>query len=136
MGLLAYGQNINPVKWSTEVIKVSDNQYQLVSIATIEDGWHIYSQKATDGPIPTSFAYNTQNGAVILVEETTEEDGHIVDDPFFGVKIKFFEKSTKFIQQVETSSGISSINGTVEFMVCNDAQCLPPTQIELTFTLE
>ena len=54
-----FSQIENPVEWSTSVEKVSDTEYILVSKATIEDGWHLYSQDVPeDGPIPTTFTFD------------------------------------------------------------------------------
>ena len=52
------------------------------------------------------------------------------------MKIKFFENSAIFKQRVKTTSDINTINGVVEFMVCDDSKCLAPTEIDLVFTLK
>ena len=73
--------------------KVSDTEYKLISKATIESGWHLYSQNVPeDGPIPTSFVYDESNGAFKFIDNTSEEKGQTIDDPVFQMKIKFFEK--------------------------------------------
>ena len=53
-----YGQILEPIKWSTSVIKISETEYDLVAIATIEKNWHLYSQNVPDdGPIPTALSF-------------------------------------------------------------------------------
>ena len=52
------------------------------------------------------------------------------------MKIKFFENSAIFKQRVKTTSDINTINGVVEFMVCDDTKCLAPTEVDLVFILE
>lgn len=129
-------QILEPVKWSTSVENISDNQYKLITKATIDAGWHLYSQDVPeDGPIATSFTYTDDNGALKMLGNTSEEEGHTVDDPVFNMKIKFFENSATFEQLVEISQGINTINGFVEFMVCDDSRCLPPTEVDLVFNL-
>ncbi len=133
---LGQAQILEPVKWSTSVEKVSDTEYKLISKATIEKGWHLYSQNVPeDGPIPTSFIYDDFNGAFNFIDTTSEEKGQTIDDPVFQMKIKFFEKSAIFIQKVEVLRDESTVNGIVEFMVCDDSKCLPPTEVELVFNL-
>lgn len=39
----------DPVSWKTSVVKLSDTDYELISTATIEEGWHLYSQTVGDG---------------------------------------------------------------------------------------
>ncbi|WP_297806136.1 protein-disulfide reductase DsbD domain-containing protein, partial [uncultured Polaribacter sp.] len=129
-----FSQIEDPLQWSTSVEKVSDNEFILVSKATIEEGWHLYSQEVPeDGPIPTTFSFDTSNENFSLIGKTLEEKGHTVDDPVFEMKIKFFENSAIFKQRVKTTSDINTINGVVEFMVCDDTKCLAPTEVDLVF---
>ena len=133
---LGQAQILEPVKWSTSVEKVSDTEYQLISKATIESGWHLYSQNVPeDGPIPTSFVYDESNGAFKFIDNTSEEKGQTIDDPVFQMKIKFFEKSAIFVQKIEVLGEETTVNGIVEFMVCDDSRCLPPTEVDLVFNL-
>ena len=132
-----FSQIEDPLQWSTSVEKVSDNEFILVSKATIEEGWHLYSQEVPeDGPIPTTFSFDTSHENFSLVGKTLEEKGHTVNDPVFEMKIKFFENSAIFKQRVKTTSDINTINGVVEFMVCDDTKCLAPTEVDLVFILE
>lgn len=134
---LGQAQILEPVKWSTSVEKVSDTEYKLISKATIEKGWHLYSQNVPEeGPIPTSFVYDESEGAFKFIDNTSEENGQTIDDPVFQMKIKFFEKSATFIQKVEVLGDASTVNGFVEFMACDDSKCLPPTEAELIFNLK
>lgn len=134
---LGQAQILEPVKWSTSVEKVSDTEYKLISKATIESGWHLYSQNVPEeGPIPTSFVYDESEGAFKFIDNTSEENGQTIDDPVFQMKIKFFEKSATFIQKVEVLGDASTVNGFVEFMACDDSKCLPPTEAELIFNLK
>lgn len=128
-------QILEPVKWSTSVEKISDTEYNLVSIATIDKGWHLYSQNVPDdGPIPTTFTY-AEDGFQLL-ENTKEEEGHTVDDPVFEMKIKFFENKAEFKQRIKVlNNELSIVKGEVEFMVCDDARCLPPSYVDLEFNL-
>ena len=140
IALLAFtvgnSQILEPVKWTASIEKISDTQYNLVSKATIDPGWHLYSQNVPeDGPIPTTFTFDDANGAFKFVGNTGEEAGRVVNDPVFQMRIKFFEKSAVFVQRVELLGDVKTVNGTVEFMVCDDSRCLPPTEVELEFHL-
>ncbi|WP_428838894.1 protein-disulfide reductase DsbD family protein [Gelidibacter algens] len=129
-------QIFNPVKWSTSVEKISDTEYKLISIASIESGWHLYSQDVPkDGPLPTSFTYDDNNGAFKIIGNTSEEEGHTINDPVFKMKIKFFENNAVFEQLIEVLGDKTTINAFVEFMVCDDEKCLPPTEVDLVFHL-
>ncbi|MDO5969039.1 protein-disulfide reductase DsbD family protein [Flavivirga aquimarina] len=129
-------QIFEPVKWITSVEKISNNKYKLISKASIESGWHLYSQDVPeDGPVPTTFTYDDKNGTFKIIGKTLEEEGHTIDDPIFGMKIKFFEDQAVFEQIVEVLADERTVNATVEFMVCDDTKCLPPTEVDLVFNL-
>ena len=134
--LIVKAQIQDPVKWNTSVEKVSDTEYILISKATIEKGWHLYSQNVPeDGPIGTSFSFDNNNSEFTLEGNTSEEIGHTIDDPIFDMKIKFFEKETVFKQKIKLIKAVNQVSATVEFMVCDDTRCLPPTEVELVFKL-
>ncbi|WP_460218147.1 protein-disulfide reductase DsbD family protein [Psychroserpens sp. MEBiC05023] len=132
----AKAQVFEPVKWETSVEKISDTEYDLISIATVDGGWHLYSQNVPDdGPIPTTFLYKA-NADYELIGTTSEEDGHVVDDPVFQMKIKFFEDKAEFRQRIKIlNQELSVVEGEVEYMACDDEKCLPPDYVELKFNL-
>lgn len=129
-------QMYDPVKWSTSVEKLSDTEYKLISIATIETKSHLYSQYVDDGgPIPTTFVYTKNNESFELVGKTIEETGITVDDPVFDMRIKYFENKAVFEQKITLLEDIETIKGAVEFMACDDEKCSPPTTEDLVFNL-
>lgn len=135
LSLSVHAQVYDPVQWQTEVIEKGDNTYDLVITATIEPGWHLYAQEVPEGgPIPTSFSFHSSEG-VTLNGKVMEPEGTVIDDPVFEMKIKFFESEAVFTQQVTLSAPVSQINAEVEYMVCDDSRCLPPTYRDLVFTL-
>jgi len=130
-------QVLEPVKWKTSVAKISDSEYDLVATATINSGWHLYSQSVPeDGPIPTKFTFKG-NTNYLKKGNTLEDKGHTINDPIFEMEIKYFEKSADFKQRIKLKGKVPfSVNGTVEFMVCDDSRCLPPTEVELVFNVK
>ena len=129
-------QIFDPVKWTATVEKISDTEYDLVSTASIDAGWHLYSQQIyEDGPISTSFRYS-KNDNYELIGTTSEDKGKTVNDPVFEMKIKFFEGKAEFRQRIKIlNEALSVINGEVTFMVCDDEKCLPPNYKDLRFQL-
>ncbi|WJS96765.1 protein-disulfide reductase DsbD family protein [Flavobacterium johnsoniae] len=132
-----FGQMYNPVKWSTSVEKISDKEYVLKAQAVIQSGWHLYGQYIEEGgPSRTAFTFKNTKKNFELVGKTTEEKGHEVVDKIFDMKIKYFEDKALFTQKIKfTSDAVSNVAGEVEFMVCDDSNCLPPTSEELTFKI-
>lgn len=132
-----FAQIHDPVKWTTSVNMISETEYELVTTATIDSGWHLYSQTVPDdGPIPTSFIYEG-NSNYLKKGNTKEQEGHTIDDPVFGMRIKYFEDKAVFKQRIRLKSkGVFTINAVVEYMVCDDRQCLPPKEVDLVFEIK
>lgn len=130
-----FGQMYNPVKWTTAVEKISEKEYLLKAEATIQAGWHLYGQYIEEGgPSPTAFTFKKKNFE--LLGKTTEGKGHEVVDKIFDMKIKYFEGKALFTQKIKfNSDAISNISAEVEFMVCDDSNCLPPSSEELVFKI-
>lgn len=128
------GQIFEPVKWKTTVERISGNSFDLVATASIDKGWHLYSQSVPqDGPVATTFKIS--NKGIKKVGKPTEEKGHVIDDPIFRLRIKYFEDKATFKQRIVVNQKISEVLGSVEFMVCDNTRCLPPSEADLVFIL-
>jgi len=126
----------SPVKWNTNVVKISDFEFDLVATAIIEGEWHLYSQTiAKGGPAPTTFTFES-NFNYLKKGNTKEEEGHIVNDKIFYMRIKCFDEKATFKQRIKIKNSKKfEVKGVVEFMVCNDSQCLPPKEVNLVFRI-
>ncbi|HUX85331.1 MAG TPA: protein-disulfide reductase DsbD domain-containing protein [Chitinophagaceae bacterium] len=132
--LVLSAQILAPVHWTYGLKKISGNEYAVHMKAQIDPGWHIYAQNAGTGPIPTSFKFD-QKGVTLVGK--TQEDGKLVKhfDKSFNSELKYYEHSVDFVQLVRVKPGTKAVNGSLEFMVCNDANCLPPKDIDFQVNL-
>ena len=139
LGFTSFSQIYDPVKWETKIEKISKNEFNLISIATIDKGWHLYSQDVPkDGPIPTSFIYDDDGGVVKITGNTQEGEGTIEFTKLFGeegMDIEHFSNKATFIQKIEVVGAKNKVHAFVEFMACNDTQCTPPKEVDLEFDL-
>ncbi len=121
---------LNPVTWSASAKKISGEEYELLLHAQVEKGWYIYSQflEGDDGPIPTSFLFNTDNGNAEFVDKVKEEGPNKVKefDKNFDMELIKFKKSATFTQRVKVKDPTLPIVGDLEFMTCTTGKCLPP----------
>lgn len=125
--LLSFSQTESPVKWSYAAVKKTANEYQIVLTATVAQPWHIYSQKTPDGgPVPTKISFS--KNPLITTKGETKEIGalHTTHDKNFGVDVKYYSDKVQFVQTI-TAKAKTNVSGTIEYMVCDDHQCLPPT---------
>ncbi len=130
-------QIFDPVKWSFSTEPGGDSEIVLVFTAKIEEGWHLYSQDIPEGgPIATSFSFNASN-KYELVGKVTEPEAIEEEDPNFMMVLKYFEHEVKFKQKVKVKSDKKfTLDGELEFMVCDDQRCLPPDYYEFKFDIE
>lgn len=130
-------QILEPVKWSFESKKTGDSEYELRFMATMDKGWHLYSQFVpTGGPIPTSFKFDKPVG-FMLAGKVSEPKPLEENDPNFNMVVKYFIKSVVFTQKVKVISDKPvEVKGFLEFMCCNNQNCLPPTEVNYSFKLE
>jgi len=125
-------QILNPVKWSVATKKTSSTEAIVYVKASIENGWHIYSQHVGDGgPEPTKFSF-TPSKDFTLAGKTVEPTAKSKYEDAFKMNVKYFEKEVVFAQKVKLKKGQTAVKGKVEFMVCDDTRCLPPDEYEFT----
>ncbi len=129
-------QIVDPIKWTTSIEKISETEYILIANATLENDWHLYSQDVPDdGPIATTFSFET-NKSFELKGNTVEDKGHTEFEPAFDMEVKYFKGKAEFKQRIKLlTKELSLVKGEVEFGVCNDMQCLPPTTVDLSFNI-
>ncbi len=133
----AQAQIVDPVKWDYSVNKLNDNEAELVFKAKIEGDWHLYGTKSygDDGPVPTSFNFKKT--------DDYELSGNIVEsklikkfEEIWNQEINFFAHEGTFKQKVKIKSAKDfDITGSLEFMVCNETQCLSPTTVDFKFKI-
>ncbi|MEP7320747.1 MAG: protein-disulfide reductase DsbD domain-containing protein [Saprospiraceae bacterium] len=138
LSLFSFFHGKSPVTWTSESVKINSNEYNLVFTANIEDGWNIYSQylKNDEGPVRTSITYDSKDGYELIGKN--EETGEIkkIMDEMFGMEVIKIKHKGTFTQRIKVSNLSKPISGYIEFMCCNEQQCLPPRQINFTIDLK
>ncbi len=130
-------QIFDPVDWEFSQERISDSEIQLKFKASIEDNWYLYSQHINDdGPVATEFTFNSLSGYE-LIGEINEGEPLEEFDPNFDMVLKYFKNEAVFSQKIKvTSAEDFQIEGNVYFMVCDEAQCLPPAVVDFSFNIE
>jgi thiol:disulfide interchange protein DsbD len=130
-----YGQIERPVTWSFEQKSVKGQEIQLIFKAVIDQPWHIYGLNLpAGGPVSTSFHFDKKQaiklvGSPVSQSKLTEEY-----DKSFDMKLSWYENQAVFIQKaVVTDQKNFSASGYVEYMCCNNENCLPPTREAFSF---
>ena len=133
----SFAQVLDPVKWKFSAKKIDDKTFVLMFNATIEDGWHMYGLNIEPGgPIPTSINYNDSSIIKFLSDIQLSEKPELQFDPTFEMNVELFDHAISFSQKIQLVNPITtSFSGYVEFMACDDSRCLPPKEVEFSFTL-
>ncbi|HTH30922.1 MAG TPA: protein-disulfide reductase DsbD domain-containing protein [Lacibacter sp.] len=136
--LFASAQVQNPVKWVYKLKNVNATTYEVHITATIDKGWHIYSQTTPDGgPVPTSISFS--KNPLLELTGATREEGKLEQrhEPLFGVDVKQFSNTVNFVQTIKVKAKVkTAVTGTVEYMICNDRECLPPTTNKFSLAIQ
>ncbi|MBK7410280.1 MAG: thioredoxin family protein [Saprospirales bacterium] len=134
----AMSQVLNPVKWETEYRAISNTEFDLIFKAKLDPHWAVYSQylESDDGPIPTTFEYDA--GEHFQKIGKCEETGERYEgfDPLFDMNVLKYNKHAEFTQRVKVSDLSKPITGYLTFMTCDDERCLPPTDVDFSFSLK
>jgi DsbC/DsbD-like thiol-disulfide interchange protein len=130
-------QILHPVTWSYGAKKLNAKEAVLFLKATVENGWHIYSQNVSDGgPVKTSFTFAAAKGYK-LNGRVTEPAPIVRFEKAFNMQVSYFEHEVIFQQKIKlTGAAQVTIKGTLEYMTCNDKQCLPPEDVNFTIPVK
>jgi len=132
IALATRAQILTPVHWSYGAKKLNNNEALIFIKATIDDGWHVYSQYVKDGgPIKTTFTFPASPDYT-LVGKTVEPTPITKNEKVFKMDVSFFEHEVIFQQKIKLKAGQATVKGTLEYMTCNDHQCLPPDDIDFS----
>ncbi|MDX1277944.1 cytochrome c biogenesis protein CcdA [Oceanihabitans sediminis] len=130
---------IQPVKWTTEVEKISDKEYNLVFKADIEDHWHLYSQVLPEGgALPTEFLFDSiaQTTDYRRVGKVLESESITEFDKVFQMDLTFFDNEATFTQKIELlNPEVTTITSEIYYQACDDARCIFESEI-VNFSLD
>ena len=131
-GVAASAQSNKAVHWTFTAKKVADKVFEVHMTASIDGNYHMYAQDAgVEGPLPTVFKFTVN--PLAATDGKVKEDGKLVKkkEEVWGGDVRYYERTVDFVQVVKLKGKIkTNLAGSVEFMVCNESQCLPPATVE------
>jgi hypothetical protein len=129
----AMAQSNKQVNWTWSAKKIGDRTYEVHMTAVIGGDFHLYAQDAGgEGPIATSFTFS--KSPLLLLNGVVKENGKLVQkyEEAWKHNVRYYERTVDFVQVVKLKSNVkTSLAGKVEFMVCNDHECLPPADVDI-----
>lgn len=120
IALPAFSQILEPVKFKAELKTDGTEIGEIVFSGTIDKGWHIYStQLGNSGPTQASFNVGSLDGVELVGELKTLGREIEKYDELFGMKVRYFENSVKFIQQLRFTKENYTIDSWLEYGACD-----------------
>lgn len=130
--LLAALLQLRPVTWTASAPKAvaAGSTVPITLVATIDDGWHLYSTtQPSGGPVPTRISVAVSpifgaNGTITFPKPS------VTADPNFGINVETYERTVTFTVPVHIAAdahpGVDTLAIQARFQACNAQLCLPP----------
>lgn len=126
-----------PVKFTVEDRKVSDNQLELVFSAIVEKGWHVYGTDIPeDGPTAAALTITDIHGLKTDGKLVAQGKELRVMDEMYGMELSYFEGKVSFVQRFTITDSKYSAEGYLSYGACNEENCIPPTDVDFSITGE
>ena len=123
-------QMADPVHFTSELKTGKGAEAEIIFHATIDRGWHVYSTDiGENGPIEATFNIVKMDGAERVGKLTPK--GNVIKkmDKMFNMELKYFENEATFVQKIRFTKPDYDIDCYLEYGVCSDESCLPPTEV-------
>jgi len=132
----------DPIKWSasTKAAKVRPGaSFETQIVATIAEGWHLYS--ITQGPPPIATRISVAKGQPFTTGGAVDAPlPHTAFDQSFGIDTEFYADSAPFTLPVKAEAnapaGRTKVKVQAYYQSCNDAMCLPPKTVTMEVPIE
>ena len=136
--ITALHAQLNPVSWTFTTKKVSDKVYEVHMTASIQSGWHLYSQTQPEDAIAIPTTVTINNNPLFNLDGKTKEVGKMekFKDATLGISAHQYANKVDFVQVVKLKAKAkTNVTGNVEFQTCDDKKCLPPKTVNFNVAL-
>ncbi len=131
-------QRPDPAHFTFTAEKQGDKLYDVKLTATMDAGWHIYSQTQPPEAIaqPTSIVFS-KNPIVMLDGKAKEVgDKQTYEDKKAGI-IQYQYAKVDFVQKIKMKAAAKTVlAGTITYQACTDEMCLPPKTVTFSIPVE
>ena len=135
---VSFAQPLSPVSWSFASKKISANVYEVHLVATIQQGWHLYSQDQPADAIAQPTSFNFSKNPLVDLEGKVKEIGKLEKyrDKKLDVSANQYSEKVTFVQKVKLKGRVkTNVSGKLEFQTCDDKKCLPPKTVNFSIAL-
>jgi hypothetical protein len=130
---------LNPVTWSFSAVKTSDKTFEVHMKATIQPGWHMYSQKQPKNAIANPTSFTIHSNPLFSLDDKIKEVGkmEVMNDKELDVSANQYSTTVDFVQKIKLKGTVkTNFNGSVEYQTCDDKKCLPPKTVNFSVAIK
>ncbi|WP_092068897.1 protein-disulfide reductase DsbD [Prevotella sp. tf2-5] len=122
-------QMADPVHFTSQLKELGSDEAEIIFSAKIDAGWHVYSTDLSGGPIPATFNKVKMEGVETVGKLKPRGNEQKTFDKLFGMDVRYFEHTATFVQKVKFTKEKYVIDCYLEYGVCNDEMCMPPSEV-------
>ena len=130
---------LNPVIWSFSAQKVSDKMYEIHMKATIQNGWHLFSQNQPEDAIAIPTSFSIRDNPLFKPDGKIKEVGkmEVMKDAVLGISAHQYSRTVDFVQKIKLKSNAkTNFTGSVEYQTCDDKKCLPAKTVNFNVAIK
>lgn len=131
-----HAQMEDPVRWTVKTVEdVSARRVTLEMTASIDAGWHMYSNliDPSVGPTPLTVDIKEMQGLKPVGELTASKSAVKKFDDVFGAELSWWTGRVTLKRTFDVTADKYKLAGAIRFQACNDRNCLPPTKEQFSF---
>lgn len=126
---------IKPVRWQQSGIRTEDGKYLLSFKATIDEGWKLFSTKASDVEPNTRIIIDTAVSRASL--KTINETGDLIEEkePLFdNIQVKYYKGEVTLSALIEAQQG--ELSGFISYMALKGEEVAGPHDEPFRFQVD
>ena len=130
---------LNPVSWTYSAKKTADKTYEIHMKATMQNGWHLYSQTQPKDAIAIPTAFTLNKNPLLKLEGKIKEVGKVqrFHDAKLDISANQYANTVDFVQIVKLKANVkTNLSGNVEYQTCDDQKCLPPKTVNFSIAIK
>lgn len=139
IGITTANAQLNPVSWAFTSKKIADKTYEVHLTATMQSGWHLYSQVQPDDAIAIPTGFKLNNNPLLMLDGKIKEIGKMekFHDAKLEVSANQYAGKVDFVQVVKLKANAkTNLTGSVEYQTCDDKKCLPPKTVNFSVAIK
>ncbi len=124
-----------PVKFTVKQNQLSDSEIEIVFTGKIDAGWHVYGTDIADGgPTKAEITFDKKQGVTPKGGLKAKGNVHRAMDEMFEMEVSYMEGTATFSQIMTITEPTYEVSGYLTFGACNDQNCIPPSNVDFSFT--